>query len=77
MTDDGISRVTVETDGESTGVSLSRPSLFRDMPGITSFDPSPDGQSLAIHRLPVETAAHEIRLVRNWHRELERLVPTN
>ncbi len=76
MTDDGISRVTVETDADSTEVSLGRPSSLLDMPGISSFDLSPDGQRLAIHRLPVD-AAREIRIVQNWFSELERLVPTN
>ena len=68
VTDDGISRVTVETDAESTAVALSRPAPLLDMPGIYSFDLSPDGQRLAIHRLPVDTAAREIRIIQTGSR---------
>ncbi|MEO2197314.1 MAG: hypothetical protein ABGY72_14640 [bacterium] len=76
VTDDGIARVTVETDANSVAVSLGRPSPFLDMPGISSFDLSPDGQRLVIHRLLAETATREIRIIQNWFTELERLVPT-
>ena len=75
VTDDGISRVTVDADAESTTLSLSRPSPLVDMPGVSSFDLSPNGESLAIHRLPVESAAREIRIVMNWFEELKERVP--
>ena len=75
VTDDGISRVTVDADAESTPLSLSRPSPLVDMPGVSSFDLSPNGESLAIHRLPVESAAREIRIVMNWFEELKERVP--
>ena len=77
ITADGISLVTVETDAETTAVSLSRPSPLLEMPGIGSFDLSPNGERLAIHRLPVDSAPREIRIVQHWFTELERLVPTN
>ena len=75
VTDDGISRVAVSADVESAALSLDRPSELLDMPGVSSFDLSPDGQRLVIHRLPVDTAAREIRIVQNWFEELKRLVP--
>ena len=76
VTDDGISRVTVDADAESTSLSLGRSSPLVDMPGLDSFDISQNGESLAINRLPVESAAREIRIVLNWFEELKRLVPT-
>ena len=75
VTDDGIARVTVETDAEAAALSLGPPSPFLEMPGISSFDLSPDGRRLVIHRLPAETATREIRIIQNWFTELEQLVP--
>ena len=62
VTDDGISRVAVSADAESGALTLARPSPLLDMPGVSSFDLSPDGERLAIHRLPVDPAAREIRV---------------
>ena len=76
LTDDGVSRVTVNPAAESDSLSLGRPSRLVDMPGIESFDMSPDGERLAIHKLPVETAAREIHIVLNWFQELTERVPS-
>ena len=55
--------------------SFGQPSLALEISGIQNFDVSPDGQSFAIERIPIETAANEIHVVVNWFEELNRLAP--
>ncbi len=75
LTDDGISTVSVDADVGSDSLVLGRPAPLVDMPSIETFDISPDGERLAIHRLPVESAARDIRIVLNWFTELLERVP--
>ncbi len=75
VTDDGVSRVTVDADAGSTSLTLGRPSLLVDMPGLNSFDISPNSENLAISRVPIEQAATEIHVVLNWFEELKARVP--
>jgi serine/threonine-protein kinase len=56
---------------------FGQPSLVFKMSGIRNFDVSPDGQTFAIQRTPIETLAREIHVVTNWYEELKRLVPAN
>ena len=77
VTDDGVVSVSVGSDPDSASLALGRPSPVLAMTGIAAFDVSPDGERLAIHRMPIESAARGIRIVQNWHEELKRLVPTN
>ena len=67
--------MTVDADVESDSLVLGRPSPLVEMLGIESFDISPDGERLAIHRLPVDSAAREIHIVLNWFEELKARVP--
>ena len=74
--EDGVMRVPV-TAGADGVPRFGQPSLLFEMSGIRNFDGSPDGQSFAIERLPIETVAREIHVVLNWFEELKRLVPVN
>ena len=69
-------RVTVEAGTSSTALSLGIPNLILEMTGIENFDVSPDGQTFAISRFPVESAPREINVVLNWFEELKQRVPT-
>jgi hypothetical protein len=56
-------------------LTLGQPSLAVAVTGVAAFDPSPDGRTFAIERVPMEKAAKEIHVVLNWFDELRRLVP--
>ena len=55
--------------------SFGQPSLTLGITGIDAFDLSPDGRTIAIQRVPIESASREIHVVLNWFEELRRLVP--
>jgi serine/threonine-protein kinase len=78
VSEKGIMKVSVAYGrGEAASLSLGQPSLALEMTGLTNFDISPDGRTLAVQRVPIEKAAREINVVQNWFEELKRLVPTN
>jgi serine/threonine protein kinase len=74
VTEAGLMEAPVSFGGGSKP-SFGQPTLALKMSGIKAFDVSPDGQTFAIERLPIDTAAREIHVVVNWFSDLERLVP--
>ncbi len=72
--EEGLMRVPVASVADGVP-RFGQPSLVFEMSGIKNFDVSPDGQTFAIERMPIEAMSKEIHVVLNWFEELKRLVP--
>ncbi len=75
VSSDGIMRVAVRDIETSSLPSLGRPVLVFEVSGLEWFGLSPDGQTFALSRVPVESSATEINIVLNWFEELKERVP--